>query len=270
MREERGVRSERFGELSGLVDALRLERVRLTTVRSTWVIVGTALGLGVLVSAVIASLGSVERDPTLTSLVVTTGADITPLPFAAAMMGVLGVLSVGHDYRYGLARATLLVQPNRSALVAARLAVLTAVSVAVVSAGFALNLAVGMLLSRGAMALNSAVWGTFLGYLLLTVLWSWLGAAGTWLLRATVPTLTILLIVPLLVEPIIRMLALLNELSWLRPIADWLPFTAGRAMASAASEGPGGMSQVTAGAVFGGFVLAVLIPAWLTFRRWDA
>jgi ABC-2 type transport system permease protein len=250
-----------------VADALRLEWVRLHTVRSTFVLAGASVLLGVLVSALIASLGGTGRDPALTALVLTAGADVTPLPLAAVLMGVL---SVGHDYRFRLVRATLLVQPRRSALVLARLVVLAATSVAVGVAGMLLSLAVGILLSHGAMALDGNALRAAVGYLVLAVLWSWLGAAGTWLLRATVPVLTILLVTPLAGEPILQVLSQLDGLAWLRPLVHWLPFAAGRALASAVSAGAGGMGQVEGGAVFGLFVLAILVAGVLAFHRRDA
>lgn len=255
-----------------LSDALRMEWVRLWTVRSTSVLAAAAVLAGAAASALIAGVGKGgDPDPTLTTLILTSGADVVPLPFAATFMAVLGVLSVGHDYRYGLSRSLLAAMPGRSALIAARLILLGLASVLVAGVGMVFSGGLGVVLGGQAMAFDGEVVRACLGYLLLTAMWSWLGAAGTWLLRATVPVLTILLVVPLVVEPLLQMLSLAEGLQWLRPVVPWLPFSAGRAMAAVAAGGEGsGLTRLEGGLVFGALVLAVLVPAWLQVRRRDA
>lgn len=256
-----------------MVDALRMEWVRLWTIRSTYVLIATAVLVGAAAAALIAGLGrGADPDPTLTAMVLTSGADVVPLPFVATFMGVLGVLSVGHDYRYGLSRSLLAAMPDRSALLAARLIVLGVVSVAVAAVGMLLNGVLGVAFSGVGVIFDAEVVRACLGYLVLTLLWSWLGAAGTWLLRATVPVLTVLLVVPLVVEPLLTTLSLADNLTWLRPVVTWLPFAAGRRMAAVVvgGIGDGGLGRLGGGLVFGGFVLAVLVPAWLLFRSRDA
>jgi ABC-2 type transport system permease protein len=256
-----------------LGDALRMEWVRVLTVRSTFVLAGCALLIGGAAAALMASLGrGSQPDPALAVLVLTSGADLVPLPFAATFMGVLGVLSVGHDYRFGLSRVLLTAQPHRSALLVARLAVLAVVASVVAVTSLLVNGGIGLLLTAGAFAPDGEAVRSAVGYVALTVLWSWLGAATTWLLRATVPALTVLLMLPLVVEPLLQMLALAQDLAWLRPITRWLPFAAGRAMAVAVSAGDSGvgLGRVEGGCVFAALVLAVLVPAWVLFRRRDA
>jgi ABC-2 type transport system permease protein len=256
-----------------LGDALRLEWVRVSTVRSTYVLAALAVLLGAAVAALIAELGRGSGpDPTLATMVLTSGGDVIPLPFAATFMAVLGVLGVGHDYRYGLSRVVLTVQPARSVLVVARLIVLAVISLAVAGFGMLLDGALGMLLAGPVMALDAEVARSAVGYLLLTVLWSWLGAAGTWLLRATVPVLTALLVLPLVVEPLLKVLAQADELAWLRPLVRWLPFSAGEAMIAVVPGGDGGegLSRVQGGLEFAALAFVVLVPAWVLFRRRDA
>jgi ABC-2 type transport system permease protein len=253
-------------------DALRLEWVRITTVRSTYVLAAVAILVGAGAAALISGLGRGSGpDPTLSAMVLTSGADVVPLPFTATFMGVLGVLSVGHDCRHGLSRALLIAQPSRCALVAARLVVLAAASAGVAVSGLVLDGGLGAVLGGGTFVLDPDVGGACLGFVLLAVLWSWLGAAGTWLLRATVPVLVVLLVLPLVVEPLLRTLSLAQDLAWLRPVVRWLPFAAGRAMAAAVGGGSGEeLGRAQGGVVFGGLVLAVLVPAWLLLQRRDA
>jgi ABC-2 type transport system permease protein len=161
--------------------------------------------------------------------------------------------------------------PHRSALLCARLSVLGLVGLVVAAVGMVVDGGLGVALGDGTVIFDGEVVRSCLGYLVLTVLWAWLGAAGTWLLRATVPVLTVLLVVPLVVEPLLKTLSLADNLAWLRPIVTWLPFSAGRAMAAAVTTGSTGeLTRLQGGLVFGGLVLAVLVPAWILVRRRDA
>ncbi len=260
-----------------VLDALRMERVRVLTVRSTYVLAALGLLLAaavtVLLAAFISSGGGSGRgtgaDPALTALLLTGGADAVPLPFVAVFMGVLGVLTVGHDYRHGLSRSVFAAMPDRSAVVIARLVVLGGVAVAVSLAAVAVNVLIAAVMCPSVLAVDPSVARALVGSVLLAVLWAWLGAAGTWLLRGTVPVLTTMLVVPLVIEPLLRTLSSARELAWLGPIVRWLPFAAGRAMTAAVTvgEAPG---PVTGGLVFAAFVLAVLLPAWVLLRLRDA
>ena len=111
------------------------------------------------------------------------------------------------------------------------------------------------------------------GYVLLVILWTWLGAAATWLLRSTAAVLTGLFLVPLVVEPLIQGLSVLDSLTWLEPVARWLPFAAGRGMVlttGAADAGGAELTAVQGGLVFGGLVAVLLAAGWVRFATTDA
>ncbi len=256
-----------------LADALRMERVRVLTLRSTYVLAATAVLLGACV-ALLVSVGARQGrlDPGLSGVVLTGGAEFVPLPFAAVLTGVLGVLGVGHDYRHGLVRPVLTALPGRSALVLARLGVLAAAGAVVVVAGVAVNAAVASALTGSVPQLDAGTWRAVGGYLVLVVLWAWLGAGATWLLRSTAPVLTVLLLVPLVVEPVVSLLSVIDQLHWLRPVVRWLPFAAGRQLVSSVDPAgvTGGLTPLQGGLTFGALVAAVLVSAWVVFVRRDA
>ena len=90
--------------MSALADAVRMEWVRVRTVRLTVVLLGLAL---LLPAAIAVLVGLNSRAPLDASQVVaglTAGSGFTPLPLPAVFAGVLGVLSVGHDYEHGTGR----------------------------------------------------------------------------------------------------------------------------------------------------------------------
>ena len=142
-------RTARGGHVSAVADAVRMEWVRLSTIRSTAVL----LGLALLLPAAIAVLVGLNSEPPLDASQVvaglTAGSGYTPLPLPAVFAGVLGVLSVGHDYEHGTGRAVLTAVPRRSALLTGRLGLL-AVAVAVAAV-------VGVAVDAVALALHPPV-----------------------------------------------------------------------------------------------------------------
>ena len=168
--------------MHGFDAALRMEWVRLTTLRSTLVLVALAVGLGVAVALVLSTAVRDEPlDPEIGAVLLTSGSALVPLPLAAVLMAVLGVLAVGHDYRHGLVRPVLAAVPQRSALVLARLYVVTGVAAVVTVVSMSANAGVGFLVTGQRPPLDGQVLRAMAGYVLLVVLWTWLGAAATWL-----------------------------------------------------------------------------------------
>lgn len=260
-----------------MTDALRFEWVRLTTVRSTYWLLALAIVLPALLNGLVGylsrseSLGS-EFEATL----ITSGVALFPLPLPAVLVGILGVLSVGHDYRHGTIAPTLTALPNRSALVAAKL-ILIAVTSAVVAL---LNISVNYLLltvMRGAPELDDRGEAALVGYLVLLVLWGVLGVASTLLTRITALVLPLLFVLPLVVEPVLSALTLIPALSDLQPLTRFLPFTAGTQLAQAlgpdqigSADGAPPLTRAQNGLVFTAFVTLLLAPAWLLFEKRDA
>jgi ABC-type transport system involved in multi-copper enzyme maturation permease subunit len=257
----------------GFDAALRMEWVRLTTLRSTVLVVTLAVALGGAVALVLSTAIRDERlDTEIGAVLLTSGGALVPLPVAAVLMAVLGVLAVGHDYRHGLVRPVLVAVPHRSALVLARLYVITGVAAAVTVVSMAANAGIGFLVTGQRPPLDSAVLKAMAGYVLLVVLWAWLGAAVTWLVRSTAAVLTGLFLVPLVVEPLIQGLTVLDTLDWLEPVARWLPFAGGRAMVltAGAADAGGSLTALQGGLVFGGLVATLLAAGWVRFATTDA
>jgi len=107
------------------------------------------------------------------------------------------------------------------------------------------------------------------------MLYGVLGAALGQLTRGIPAAIAIVLLTPLLIEPVITALAGLQALSWLRDLVPYLPFTAGMRLVSAeltAANQDGGtlLTRWEGGAVFAGFIALLLAVAWILFERRDA
>ncbi|GAB2676896.1 ABC transporter permease [Thalassiella azotivora] len=260
-----------------MIDALRFEWVRLRTVRSTYWLVGLAIGLPAVVTGLV---GWFSREEDLASgievAVMTGGVALFPLPIPAVLVGILGVLSMGHEYRHGTIRPTLSALPRRSVLVAAKLAVVVVAAVLVAIAGLVANYAV-FAVTRGAPEIDGRGRAAMVGYVVLLVLWAVVGLGATLLARVTALVLPLLFVLPLVIEPVLFGLTFIPALDGLQPVTRFLPFSAGSQLAQslpleqvAGASGPGPLSRVENGAVFAAFALLVLAPAWALFERRDA
>jgi len=258
-------------------DALAFEAVRVRTIRSTYWLVGLALLLGALVAVALALATRDEPvDAALVAVGVTGGSQFSPLPFAAVLVGILGVFATGHEFRHGTVQPSLLALPRRSALVAAKLVVVALVGAGAAVAGLVLNWVVTVV-SRGAVV-SLPDGEILLGYLVFVVLWGWLGAALALLFRNIPGALVVLLVVPLVVEPLISALSLVPALDWLSDVVPYLPFSAGTSLvtvvdvgeATEAAGGTAALGRWEGGLVFAGAVGAVLAASWVLFERRDA
>ncbi len=257
-------------------DALRFEWVRLRTVRSTYWLLGMALLLNALIALAIGLATRSEESRAFESdgLLLTGATQFVPLPFAAVFAGIIGVLSVGHEYRHGTIRPTLTALPRRSVLIAAKLAVVAAVGALLAVASVALNWLVG-LLTRGEppSLTGGATAAALVGYVAFVALWALLGAGATLLVRNVIGVIVALLVLPLIVEPLLSALSNVPALDWLTPIVRYLPFGAGSRMVATVDVSDFGgeqLGRVASGLVFAGLVALVLVPAWVLFERRDA
>lgn len=267
-----------------MTDALAYEWTRIRTLRSTYWLTSLALLLSAVVAGIIAwEMRNDPIDAGRAGVILTGGSAFSPLPFTAVFMGILGVFGFGHEYRHGTILATLSAVPRRGALAVAKCLVLIAWSLVVAVVSVALNWGAARVLSGQSLPLTDSPAGPALvGYVCYVVLWTLLGLGLGSLLRNLPAALVILLVVPLVVEPLISALTLLPALESVREYVFYLPFTAGNAMpqsVDAASLG-GGSGQpspfgdqpgrLTNGVTFTAWVVVILAPAIALFHKRDA
>ena len=197
------------------------------------------------------------------------GADL-PFSVLGMVIAVIGILSTGHEYRYRTIYPTLTVLPRRSVLLAAK--VLTVASLAAVAAVImtAICWLVGSLARRDPLPLlDGPTLRVIAGYVLLVILYGVLGVSLGQLTRSIPAALVILLVTPLVVEPVISALSGLAALGWLGGVAAHLPFAAGMQLV-AVEVGDDALGRWAGGAVFAGFVAVLLSVGWILFERRDA
>jgi ABC-2 type transport system permease protein len=248
-----------------------MERVRVTTVRSTYVLVAATFAVGLLVAVPLALLNPVRPlSGGATAAALTAGAPFLPLAPIGAMLAFLSVLVVAHDYRYGLVRAVFTAQPRRSVLFVTRLVLLGVIA--------------GLVAVLNTLVTAAACWGLgrppahdqttlrqVCSHILLVVLWTWLGAGLAWLMRATTGPLIVLLAMPLLVEPVLTALAQLDQLVRLRPVVRVLPFTAAReSLSFEVVRSADAVGALLGGALFISYLVLVLFVGWLSVTRRDS
>jgi ABC-2 type transport system permease protein len=253
----------------GFPDALRAEWIKFWSVRSTvWstgMLFVLGAGLTVLVCATSADwLASSKADESPGSFV-TWG-----MMFAQITAVVLGAMTVTSEYGTGMIRATLAATPHRGTVLAAKGVVLTSTLFVVGTvtaftgylAGnwFLDNAGVGVSLSD-----DGVLRSMFGSGLYLAVLGLFAAAVGL-LVRHTAAALSIVLALVFVVGTMVFLL----PGAWGEWVAKLMPGNAGGEIATPVSFNPGLLDPWVGFAVFSGEVAAVLLVAYLSFRRRDA
>lgn len=260
-----------------MIDALRYEWVRLRTLRSTYWLIGLTIVIAAGIAVIVAATS--RNEPITVNLTANLlyGAGEIPA-FTPILMAIIGILAVGHEYRYGTIQPTLTAIPQRSRLLIAKCVVVVATAIAVALVSLLVNLMIGLIFwgeipSLTDPPLNEAIPGWFV-YI---ALWTLAGIALALLFRGVPSAIVVLLVMPLVVEGIIMGLSSLEQLDWLVPAVKFLPFTAAdRLIAVGEFQGwPGApdwgfFDRWASGGVFAGFIAIVMAVAWYRFQTKDA
>jgi ABC-2 type transport system permease protein len=264
-----------------VIGALRYEWVRLRTLRSTWWLLVFALALNGLIAYVIArSVSAGETlDTQMVTALLTGGAGVAPLAFPAVFMGVVGILAFGHEYRHGLIRTTLTVIPRRGAVLTAKIVVTTLWSalVAVLALAVAYGVAALVLQDRWTPTLLSQgpAERVLAGFVALVILTALLGLALAGLFRNIPAALVVLLVTPLVVEPVITGLLTLEALEPARAVGPYLPFSAAQRMLALSREPlttelAAPLTPLGGGLTFLGYVAVITALTAVLLRKRDA
>jgi len=253
----------------GFSDTLRAEWIKFWSVRSTfW---STAMlfllgaGLTTLVCATSAEwLASGEADESPLSFI-TWG-----LMFAQITAIALGTLVVTAEYGTGMIRATLAATPRRGAVLAAKALVLSSTLFVVGTlTAFAGYFAGDWFLDREGIGIalgDEGVLRAMVGSGLYMAGLGLLAAAVGLLIRHTAAALSIVLALVFVVGN----MAFLLPGTWGEWTAKLMPGNAGSAVATPVSFNPELLDPWVGFGVFAGEVAALLLVAWLVFRRRDA
>jgi ABC-2 type transport system permease protein len=264
--------------MSVLADALRYEWVRIRTVRSTWVLTILSLLFTGLIAGLTAGGANAQTNVQGLAEALTAGSALTPL-----LMGLIGVFAFGHEYRFGVIYSTLTAVPLRSAVAAAKALMVMAWAAVVAVVCVLLSWVLAVTIGGGdydRLSVTSApVPRMLVGVVIWVVLWALFGLAYGGLFRNVPAAVTLLLVIPLVVENVIRALLSLDALEPIRDVGDYLPFTAGAQLyaydPSAAQQDVPDAFTTTMSALTGGLTMALWAAAlialmWVLFERRDA
>ncbi|MDN5854433.1 MAG: ABC transporter permease [Actinomycetia bacterium] len=265
-----------------MLAALRYEWTRMLTIRSTyWLIIGTLAlyFVGTFVIAIItdsvqgSSSGGSQADAAIITLGASTG--FAPL-LMAYILGIIGVFSMGHEYRHQMIRTTLTAMPTRWALIVAKMLLVSFVAALAALAAMLIGYLNASLFSGRDVAFDSELRSLILGTMVYTALFALAGLAFAGLVRNQAGAIVLMLAMPIVLEPIIRTILLIKAATSGDPgaigtLAKYLPFEAGGKMYTRAdmSELIDTLSGVEPlDAVGGGICMAVfvgLLLALMTF-----
>jgi ABC-2 type transport system permease protein len=203
---------------------LAAERIKLTSIRSPWFCAATAV-LGVVGLNALFVLTVPEGTP--------TGGQNPFLQFGLVLTMVLAAVSVTSEYRYSTIRTAFEAAPNRTAVVAAKAAVVAAAGALVgLLAAFGSWLVVWIVLP-GAGALRTVDdWRVVVGAAPVFALGSVLALAVGLLVRHTAAAVSLVLVWALRGEPLVSALPGVGA-----DIARWLPFVHAANVTGVGGEG---------------------------------
>jgi ABC-type transport system involved in multi-copper enzyme maturation permease subunit len=245
---------------------LRYEWRRITTIRSTWVLLGlyvlSVAGFAYLTAVVLpGAFEGANGEPGLPSTIALS----TVLGVGTNYVSVVFLLTVaaqvfGHEYRYGLIRLTLTAFPQRGQVFAAKAGML----VLWITKAFAVGVLVAWAI---ALMAGSKVEQQPLSTVAGEVVRAWLFVVGFCLIAFAVSALTrnvaLGVVIPLVWAAIFEGLLLSflgSRLPWL---SDVLPFSSGTAFTA-------GESLPRSGLVYGAWVVAAVAAAFVALEKRDA
>lgn len=206
------------------------EFMRIRTIRSTWVIVSiaTVLTLAISIIATIANRSNDQLDANWNDII---RASVTALNWFFGAL--LGIFAFGHEYRYGTIRPTLSALPKRRSIAFAKFVVPAALIASLTAITGGLGLMSARILAGNALTIpwnsNNLVRDLFL-IVAQTALWAGLGAAVAAITRSQIAAIVIILVWPLVLEPLIGLVLSLDALDPIDGIGRFLPGAASSAM----------------------------------------
>jgi ABC-2 type transport system permease protein len=247
-----------------MIALIRAEWIKVRSVRSyLWLVISALVlsyGLAVLVTATVPLDGEVRANVIDRIDLALVGSQLSWM-----LLGVIGVLIVGQEYRFNTIRVTFAATPVRHKVIAAKAVVVTGIAVVLGAISVAGSALIGgaILSSRGVpidWTLSHAN-RIIPGSVLVGVLYALFGLAITCIVRQPIGGILLITVYPLIIESIIGGL--------LSKVGKWLPFRAVSQIASNARED----RHLGAGAgvaYFVAFLVAFAIGGLVLVRRRDA
>lgn len=258
-------------------DALRYEWVRLRTLRSTYWLTGLSL-----LASGLLGLTALGGDGPLTDKDYAYGLVGGPVAIFVLLMsvllGMIGVFSLGHEYRYQTMRPTLGAIPRRSTLMSAKVLVVV-LYVGLVGLACLVLRYVIMLVILGNKLTDLGVFPAQLGRiwfgaLVYPIVFALTGLALAGLFRSVPTAIVFTIVMPVIVEGIVKALLNIGSITILTDIGKLLPFTAGTQIMRYTGDSDFDASQYPSpwvgGLIFTVFMAILLGLCWWLFEKRDA
>ncbi|MFV0307456.1 MAG: hypothetical protein ACK5OX_06910 [Desertimonas sp.] len=243
-----------------MIAAVRSEWIKFRTLTSSWVMVGLALGIPLIIVVLTSSFadGYIRSDD-MAVLIAGTGV------VSALLLGTVGILSITSEFGTNTIRPTFAALPDRWRPLLAKPAVQVTVTVVVMATIVVLGWIGGSAIADGDQSLgDDGVGAVLVGILVLAVLLTVGGYGLGLLVRNTPVAICILLLWPLLVEGILA--GLFDVAGW-DGLVRWLPYQAGFNLIEV-DPSPDRLGRVPGGLWFGLWVVVLAgLGMWRTHRR---
>ena len=243
---------------------MRSEWIKLRTARSNLVLLILAATVPVVFTLLITlSIPETDLDENDLFGLLLAGAHIGYI-----LLGVLGVLVIGQEYRHNTIRVTFTADPRRGRVMMAKSIVVLATGLVVGAIATVFSYALGnaVLTSRGLdIPLDGGTQArAAAGSVLLFALYGLVGLGLGAIIRATAGAITLLIVWPIIAEGLIG--------GFFPKIGRWLPFMAGDQLTSTRSslDTTEALSPRSGGLVFTVFALVVVLIGAVFVTRRDA
>ena len=245
-----------------MIDAIRSEWIKVSTVSVTWVLAIIAVAFPVVVTVLTAVLADdVFTGQDLAGLV--SGLTIV----AAMLLAVIAAIAVTSEFGHGTIRPTFAAMPDRVRPLLAKLVVQVAVTLVLAVAIVVLCWVLGSVLSGDSPSLgDGTALPALVGVVLLAVGLTVLGYGLGLLIRNSPAAICILLLWPLIAEGLIA--GLLSAIG-LEDGVRFLPYSAGFNMAVTDPD-PDSFGRVGGGLYFCAWVVVLVVAGIVSARRRDA
>jgi ABC-2 type transport system permease protein len=259
----------------GFAATLRSEWTKLRSVRTTWIIVGLAIGLSIGVSALVALVTGMTFDGW------GTGAQETYDPVMNSMSGLLfrlillvtlGVTVVTSEYTSGMIRTTFMVNPRRTQVLAAKTLIVGGLAIAVGAVTMpGMFLVSQPIFSAYGLPTASIMDGDTVRFLVVyavgqTLVYTFVPFFFAWVLRGTASAITVgigFLLLPQMLSPVMPVWIKTNVLSYSPDLA--LDSLAGVTVGGTVTH----LSESTAIIVIAAWLVGLFAVAAVTLNRRD-
>lgn len=251
-----------------MIDTVRSEWIKLRTVRMNFVLAALAVGFPLIVTVLTTALIDIDDMSSRDLVEMVTGTSI----ITGMLLGVIGATAITSEFGFGTIRPTFAATPRRSRVLVAKAIVTIAMALAVEAIVVVLCFGIGSALLNGRgddIALGDVDLGrqALIGVVLFAAIVALLGYGLGLLTRNSPAAVAVLILWPLLAEPLVG--ALLGVIGLDNPL-KWMPYQAGGELLDVYPSDSETFGRVAGGLYFLVVATAVTVAGALVTSRRDA